>query len=68
MTRVARGDEAAFEQAYDLMAGPVYGIVLRVLRDPAQSEEVAQEVLLEVWRTATRFDPGRGAAKSWILT
>lgn len=68
MRRVARGDEAAFEQLYDLMAGPVYGLILKVLRDPAQSEEVAQEVLLEVWRSATRFDPRRGVARSWILT
>lgn len=68
LTRVARGEAAAFEDVYDQMAGPVYGLVLKVLRDPAQSEEVAQEVLLDVWRTASRFDPGRGAATSWILT
>ena len=38
------------------------------MRDPAQAEEVAQEAFLEVWRTATRFDPDRGSAVSWILT
>ena len=54
--RVARGDAAAFELLYDRIAGSVFGVILRVLRDPAQSEEVAQEVLVEVWRTATRFD------------
>jgi RNA polymerase sigma-70 factor, ECF subfamily len=42
--------------------------VRRVLRDPSQSEEVAQEVLLEVWRTASRFDRERGTAQGWILT
>ena len=44
------------------------GIVRRVLRDPAQSEEVMQEVLLEVWRTAARFDPAVGSATAWIMT
>lgn len=64
----ARGDEAAFRDLYDLVAGAVYGLVKRVVRNPAQSEEVAQEALVEVWRLAARFDPERGSAKSWILT
>lgn len=68
LVRVARGDMEAFEGVYDLAAGQVLGVVRRVLRDPAQSEEVAQEVLVEVWRLATRFDPDRGTAQTWILT
>ena len=43
---VSRGDHRAFELVYGELAGPVYGVVRQVLRDPAQSEEVAQEVLL----------------------
>jgi RNA polymerase sigma-70 factor (ECF subfamily) len=65
---VARGDEAAFERLYDVVSGSVFGLIRRVVRDQAQSEEVFQEVMLEVWRTATRFDPDRGSANTWILT
>ncbi|MEU9168139.1 sigma-70 family RNA polymerase sigma factor [Streptomyces sp. NPDC048420] len=65
---VAGGDQKAFEELYGLVAGPVFGLVRRVVRDPAQSEEVSQEVLLELWRSAARFDPRKGTALSWILT
>src|SRR5262245_52454129 len=68
LARVARGDQAAFEAVYDSLAGPVYGLILRVVRDPAQSEEVSQEVLLEIWRTAARFNPAKGNAATWALT
>ena len=67
LQRVARGDQQAFEVFYGQVAGPVYGMVRRAVRDPAQSEEVTQEVLVEVWRTASRFDPERGSAMSWVL-
>src|ERR1700684_2395046 len=65
---VARGDEAAFEAVYDQLSRPVYGLIRKVLRDPAQSEEVTQEVMLEVWRTASRFDGTRGSAITWVMT
>jgi len=66
LSAVARGDEAAFGVVYDRAAPAVLGTVRRILRDPAQSEEVMQEVLLEVWRTAGRFDPAAGSAAAWI--
>lgn len=68
MRRVAQGDEQAFAQLYDVLSPSVYGLVLRVLRDPAQSQEVAQEVMVELWRQATRFDPEKGSVKGYVLT
>ena len=68
LRKAGRGDREAYTKLYDLVAGQVYGLVRRVLRDPAQSEEVAQEVLLEVWRLAPRFDTERGSARAWIMT
>jgi RNA polymerase sigma-70 factor (ECF subfamily) len=68
LARVARGDHAAFEAVYGKVAPEVFGLVQRVVRDPAQSEEVTQEVLLEVWRSASRFDTARGRALTWVMT
>lgn len=68
LTSAARGDQDAFARFYDATVPAVHGTVLRVLRDPAQSEEVVQEVYLEAWRIAARFDPTRGSARGWIVT
>jgi RNA polymerase sigma-70 factor (ECF subfamily) len=68
LRQVARGDEQAFRALYDQLAPRVFGLAKRVVRDPAQAEEVAQEALVEVWRTAARFDATKGSATSWVLT
>jgi RNA polymerase sigma-70 factor, ECF subfamily len=68
LLRVAAADQLAFDLIYRRLSPPAYGVIHRVLRDPARSEEVTQEVMLEVWRTASRFDPLRGRAATWVLT
>jgi RNA polymerase sigma-70 factor, ECF subfamily len=68
LTRVARGDQDAYAAVYDRTAGQVLGLVRTVVRDPAQSEEVVQEVLLDVWRSASRYDAELGSAKAWVMT
>ena len=66
--RVAQGDEAAFGALYDQMAPRVLGLVKRLLVDHAQSEEVTQEIFLEIWQSASRYEAQRGGASTWILT
>lgn len=65
---VAKGDEDTFGQLYDETAPRVHGLVLRVLRNPAQAEEVTQEVYLEIWRRASNYDPDRGSPFAWLMT
>ena len=65
---VANGDQVAFAALYDRLAPTVYGVVRRVLRDPSQAEEVTQEVFVEIWKQATRFDAERGSVRTWAVT
>jgi RNA polymerase sigma-70 factor (ECF subfamily) len=65
---VAEGDQTAFGQLYDQSSGRVLGLVRRLLKDHAQSEEVTQEIFLEIWQNARRYDPAKGSATTWILT
>ncbi len=64
--QAARGEADAFEAVCRQIAAPVFGTVRAVVRDRSQSEEVAQEVLIEVWRAASRFDARRGSAMAWV--
>jgi RNA polymerase sigma-70 factor (ECF subfamily) len=68
MRRAGRGDASAFEALYDALAAFVHGVVLRVVRDPAQAEEVTQEVFVELWRLAARHDETLGSVHAWTGT
>lgn len=68
LQRCADGDHSAFARLYDMLSARVFGLILRVLVDRAQSEEVLQEVFLEVWQSASSFAPKKGQGRSWVLT
>ncbi|WBU36694.1 ECF RNA polymerase sigma factor SigK [Homoserinibacter sp. YIM 151385] len=68
LTRTAAGDRQAFAELYDRMSARVFGLVKRLLLDHAQSEEVSQEIFLEIWQSASRYAPEKGGAVGWILT
>ena len=68
LLRVANGDQTAFARLYDMLSPRAFGLILRVLVDRSQSEEVLQEVFLEIWQSAARFAPNKGQGRSWVLT
>ncbi len=68
LQRASTGDQDAFGALYDRLAPRVLGLVTRLVVDRSQSEEVTQEVFLEVWQSAPRFDPNKGRAIGWIMT
>jgi RNA polymerase sigma-70 factor, ECF subfamily len=68
LARAGRGDQSAFADLYDALAPLLYGIVLKVVRDPSQSEEVTQEAFVELWRLAPRYEATRGSVRSWATT
>jgi RNA polymerase sigma-70 factor, ECF subfamily len=68
LQRVSHADKDAFAELYDVSAPRIYGMVLKVLRDPGYSEETTQETFLQIWRTAASYDPERGSPLSWMMT
>lgn len=68
LVRAAAGDQQAFAEFYDLVSPMVFGLIVKIVRSRAISEEVAQEVFVELWRNAPAFDPERGSAGAWAAT
>ncbi len=68
LRRVAEGDVDSFAQLYDQTRARVFGLVVRILRDPGYSEETTQEIYLQLWRNARAYDPAAGSAVAWILS
>ena len=66
--RVAESDQTAIGDLYDRYRRVVFALALRVLRDRGEAEEVLVDVFLQVWRTASRYDSGRGSVSAWLMT
>jgi RNA polymerase sigma-70 factor (ECF subfamily) len=66
--RIVRGEERALAELYDRFAPRAFGVARRVLRSDSEAEDVVQDTFLEIWRSATRYDPRRAAPERWILT
>lgn len=68
LARVGAGDEQAFTALYRCTSARVFGLVRRVVVDPAISEEVTQEVFLQIWHKAAGFSPELGSPLAWLMT
>jgi RNA polymerase sigma-70 factor (ECF subfamily) len=66
--RAAAGDADALAQLYDGTVALVYGLALRILRDRGGAEEITEDVYMQVWRQAARYDATRGSVARWLLT
>ena len=65
---IAGGSEAALARLYDRYARLLFSLILAILKDSRDAEEVLQEVFLQVWRLASRYDAGRGSVYKWLIT
>jgi RNA polymerase sigma-70 factor (ECF subfamily) len=65
---IARGNRRAFGNFYDRYASLVFTFAMRILRDRAAAEDLAQEVFLQIWREAGNYTAERGAPEAWIIT
>jgi RNA polymerase sigma-70 factor (ECF subfamily) len=65
--RVAQGDRAAMAELYDRYADLVFSLASRIVAQPADAEDVVQEVFTQAWRQAARYDAGRASAAAWLL-
>ncbi len=64
----AQADGNAFRRLYDLQSPTLYGVALRITRQPALAADAVHDAMLQVWRNAARFDPARGNARAWLLS
>ena len=68
LVRCAQADGAAFRQLYEMESPRLYGVALRITRQPALAADAVHDAMLQVWRNAARFDPARGNARTWLLS
>jgi len=61
-------DRGAYQQLFDLFSGKVQGYLRRTGLDPADAENILQDIMLAVWQKARLFDAQRASARTWIFS
>ena len=64
---VARSDQSALAELYRRHGGATLALAARLINDRAVAQDVVQEVFLLLWNEPQRFDPDRGALRSWLM-
>ena len=65
---IGRWREEALAEVYRRHGGAVHGLARRVVGSDALADEVTQDVFVDLWKRPERFDPGRGALRTFLLT
>jgi len=65
---VAQGDKAAFASLFGQLAGPLYSFAYRLLGEEGDTQDLVQDVFLQLWRTAASYEADRGTVFSWLVT
>lgn len=65
--QMTAGDEGALSVVYDRYSAMLFGMLMRVLNNKQTAEEVLQDIFLQLWRSADKFDPARGSLPAWLL-
>ena len=68
IARMAKKDEAALSELYDMTVKRLHSFALRIVRDTGLAEEVTEDCLFQAWREAGRYELGRGKVITWLLT
>lgn len=66
LERIAAGDPAAVDECIDRYGALVWSLARRHLRQYADAEDAVQEIFIEIWRSAARFDPGIASEATFI--
>jgi RNA polymerase sigma-70 factor, ECF subfamily len=66
MNRVMENDQNAMAALFDRYGCMVYSVALRILKDPAQAEDILQEIFVQVWKSPAKFAQGRGSLPAWL--
>lgn len=67
LTRVARGDEAAFSDLYDRLSGPLYSLAFKMLGDAGEAQDALQDICIQLWRRASAYDASKSSVFSWAV-